>query len=82
MYAESRNDDVKYDLEIIYNNISTSLHKGDNVTAGQIIGKVTGKKECFDRVNNSSASKSYLHITVKIGNTEVDPRYLIYRNES
>ena len=76
------NDDEKYELEIIYNNISTSLQQGDIVTAGQIIGRTTGKKECFERVSNSSASKNYLHITVKIGDTKVDPRYLIYRNES
>lgn len=87
-------DKKSYDIEIIYNNISTSFEQGDTVTSGQVIGKVTNKKECFDKLNNSSAS-NYLHITIKIGYIKkdflgiesvdwvtVDPRYLMYRHEN
>lgn len=85
-------DNAEYPVEAIYSNIKASVKKGAKVKQGQIIGKVTKKKRCFDDWD-ISASKNYLHITIKIGYdkwtlgikstewVEVDPRFLIYRND-
>ena len=75
----------EYSVETIYSNVKASVKKGDKVKQGQIIGKVTKKKRCFDDWD-ILASKNYLHITVKIyyswaEKIEVDPRFLIYRND-
>lgn len=75
----------QFPVEAIYNNINATLTVGTHVRQGQIIGKVTEKKRCFDD-RSISASHNYLHITVKIQyrpfvNVEVDPRFLIYRND-
>lgn len=76
------NNNSKCGLEVIYTNIKTTLKQGDSVKQGQIIGEVTDNKHCWDNWSNQKASKIYLHITLKVSGIEVDPRYLIYRNES
>lgn len=91
-YDDKDKDNKKFPFEFIYENIKTTLKQGDTVKQGQIIGEVTDYKHCWQNKSNSKASKNYLHITVKIGYPpkngwkkdwkDVDPRYLIYRNES
>lgn len=92
-YDDKDKDNKKFPFEFIYENIKTTLKQGDTVKQGQVIGEVTDYKHCWQNKSNSKASKNYLHITVKIGYPkefpligidwpEVDPRYLIYRNES
>jgi hypothetical protein len=76
----------KREVEAVYSNVQATVHKGDTVSQGQVIGKVTNKKRCFDNLDIHS-SRNYLHITVKIkyGSfswSEVDPRFLIYRNDN
>lgn len=91
-YDDKDKDNKKFPFEFIYENIKTTLKQGDTVKQGQVIGEVTDYKHCWQNKSNSKASKNYLHITVKIGYPpkngwkkdwkDVDPRYLIYRNES
>lgn len=76
----------KREVEAVYSNVQATVHKGDTVSQGQVIGKVTNKKRCFDNLDIHS-SRNYLHITVKVkyGSfswSEVDPRFLIYRNDN
>lgn len=92
-YDDKDKNNKKFPFEFIYENIKTTLKQGDTVKQGQLIGEVTDYKHCWQNKSNSKASKSYLHITVKIGYpkefpligtdwSEVDPRYLIYRHEN
>lgn len=91
-YDDKDKNNKKFPFEFIYENIKTTLKQGDTVKQGQLIGEVTDYKHCWQNKSNSKASKNYLHITVKIGYPpkngwkkdwkDVDPRYLIYRNES
>lgn len=91
-YDDKDKNNKKFPFEFIYENIKTTLKQGDTVKQGQVIGEVTDYKHCWQNKSNSKASKNYLHITVKIGYPpkngwkkdwkDVDPRYLIYRNES
>ena len=80
-FAETEN----HNIQIIYANIQPTVRVGDTVTAGQKIGKVTGHKCCTDGAV-CYTSENFLHITVKIQYGavwhEVDPRLLIYRNDS
>lgn len=85
-------DNHTYPVEAIYSNIKATVKEGDTVKQGQVIGKVTTDKRCYDDWDIHS-SKNYLHITVKIiydkwyltfkteDPIEVDPRLLIYRND-
>lgn len=82
-YENNNNRDTK----IIYENVTakSNLHIGDEVLAGDIIGKVDNYKHCYNNVSNTSASQNYLHITVQIHYGifgwdwySVDPRFLIY----
>lgn len=92
-YDDKDKNNKKFPFEFIYENIKTTLKQGDTVKQGQLIGEVTDYKHCWQNKSNSKASKSYLHITVKIGYpkefpligtdwSEVDLRYLIYRHEN
>ena len=80
-FAETEN----HNIQMIYANIQPTVRVGDTVTAGQKIGKVTGHKCCTDGAV-CHTSENFLHITVKIQYGavwhEVDPRLLIYRNDS
>lgn len=80
---------VSHGVEILYTNISTTLHTGDEVKQGQVVGKVIGYRHCYDGATdlyNDHSTKYYLHVMVKIwynwGWTEVNPLYMIYRNEN
>lgn len=92
-YDDKDKNNKKFPFEFIYENIKTTLKQGDTVKQGQLIGEVTDYKHCWQNKSNSKASKSYLHITIKIGYpkefpligtdwSEVDLRYLIYRHEN
>lgn len=92
-YDDKDKNNKKFPFEFIYENIKTTLKQGDTVKQGQLIGEVTDYKHCWQNKSNSKASKSYLHITVKIGYpkefpligtdwSEVDLCYLIYRHEN
>lgn len=73
--------------KIIYTNVTakSGLQIGDTVNAGDYIGKVDTYSHCYDNIDNSAASKYYLHISVYIKYGvfswdwhSVDPRFLIY----
>lgn len=75
--------------KIVYKNITpkSTLHTGDTVKSGDIIGKVDNYRHCeFNNLSNTGANTSYLHITVKIQYGQysnnwycVDPAFLIKR---
>ena len=76
----------QYHVEANYSNINATVSEGTYVKQGQIIGKVTEKKRCYNG-QNISASQNYLHIGIIIEYSwaekiNVDPRFLIYRTDS
>lgn len=79
-------DHNKVETTIYYTNIKATVHEGDTVKAGQVIGKVDNYKHCHDNIDNTNANKTYLHISVELdggwfsSDYYVDPRFLIYRD--
>lgn len=79
-------DHNKVETTIYYTNIKATVHEGDTVKAGQVIGKVDNYKHCYDNIDNTNANKTYLHISVELDggwfsyDYYVDPQFLIYRD--
>lgn len=79
-------DHNKVETTIYYTNIKATVHEGDTVKAGQVIGKVDNYKHCYDNIDNTNANKTYLHISVELdggwfsSDYCVDPQFLIYRD--
>ena len=79
-------DHNKVETTIYYTNIKATVHEGDTVKAGQVIGKVDNYKHCYDNIDNTNANKTYLHISVELdggwfsSDYNVDPQFLIYRD--
>lgn len=79
-------DHNKVETTIYYTNIKATVHEGDTVKAGQVIGKVDNYKHCYDNIDNTNANKTYLHISVELdggwfsSDYYVDPQFLIYRD--
>lgn len=79
-------DHNKVETTIYYTNINATVHEGDTVKAGQVIGKVDNYKHCYDNIDNTNANKTYLHISVELdggwfsSDYYVDPQFLIYRD--
>lgn len=79
-------DHNKVETTIYYTNIKATVHEGDTVKTGQVIGKVDNYKHCYDNIDNTNANKTYLHISVELdggwfsSDYYVDPRFLIYRD--
>lgn len=79
-------DHNKVETTIYYTNIKATVHEGDIVKAGQVIGKVDNYKHCYDNIDNTNANKTYLHISVELdggwfsSDYYVDPQFIIYRD--
>lgn len=79
-------DHNKVETTIYYTNIKATVHEGDTVKAGQVIGKVDNYKHCYDNIDNTNANKTYLHISVELdggwfsSDYYVDPQFIIYRD--